>query len=518
MSVPNTVQDDQQPKLFQLCPGDAPIPVDSEYKAKTIRMFSLGKPYMRAFHLNWICFMLTFISTFAPAALLPVIRESLYLNRHDVGNSGIAAVCGAIASRVMMGNMVDMYGPRYGYSFLLLLTAPAIYCMSLVSGGAGFIIARLFIGFSLAGFVCCQFWCTSMFNTKVVGSANAIAAGWGNMGGGITHFLMPLIWQGLSKNMPGFIAWRWAFFVPASCHVIMGITVMLFSQDMPLGNYRELAAMAVRKKDTSPNAWKAALLNYRSWVMCLNYGYCFGVELVVDNVITYYLYDQFRLNAVVAGAMGSIFGCMNIFTRASGGIISDMSARHFGMRGRIWALWIIQTLGGVFCMLLGVPFVYNSLGATMAVLVVFSIWCQQACGLSCGVVPFVSKRSTGLVYGLVGAGGNTGAAVTQAIFFTYTALSPTQGFFYMGIMVIGMTSLYMTVYFPQWGGMFFAAKSGVTEEDYYMSEYTPEERAQGLHNNSLKFAMESRSERGWSASGKDANAPVKGVHVSAGTI
>jgi len=66
-------------------------------------------------------------------ALLPVIRESLYLTRHDVGNAGIAAVCGAIASRVMMGNMVDMYGPRYGFSFLLLLTAPAIYCMALVT-------------------------------------------------------------------------------------------------------------------------------------------------------------------------------------------------------------------------------------------------------------------------------------------------------------------------------------------------------------------------------------------------
>jgi NNP family nitrate/nitrite transporter-like MFS transporter len=46
--------------------------------------------------------------------------------------------------------------------------------------------------------------------------------------------------------------------------------------------------------------------------------------------------------------------------------------------------------------------------------VIFSIWCQQSCGLSFGVVPFVSKRSTGLVYGLVGAGGNAGAAVTQA--------------------------------------------------------------------------------------------------------
>lgn len=108
--------------------------------------------------------------------------------------------------------------------------APGCCSCACCSGGIGFIIARLFIGFSLAAFVCCQFWCTSMFNTKVVGSANAIAAGWGNMGGGITHFLMPLIWQGLSKSAPSFIAWRWAFFVPASCHVIMGITVVLFSQ------------------------------------------------------------------------------------------------------------------------------------------------------------------------------------------------------------------------------------------------------------------------------------------------
>ena len=72
-----------------------------------------------------------------------------------------------------------------------------------------------------------------------------------------------------------------------------------------------MVAAKMKAKDNSPNAWKAALLNYRTWVMCLNYGYCFGVELVVDNVITYYLYDQFRLNAVVAGAMGSIFGCVS---------------------------------------------------------------------------------------------------------------------------------------------------------------------------------------------------------------
>jgi len=108
---------------------------------------------------------------------------------------------------------------------------------------------------------------------------------------------------------------------------------------------------------------------------------------------------------------------------------------------------------------------------------------------------------------MVGAGGNTGAAVTQAIFFTYTALSPTQGFFYMGIMVIGMTALYTTVYFPQWGGMFCAAKPGVTEEDYYLAEFTPAERAAGLHSASLKFAYESKSQRGRQA-GKSADAQM----------
>jgi NNP family nitrate/nitrite transporter-like MFS transporter len=49
----------------------------------------------------------------------------------------------------------------------------------------------------------------------------------------------------------------------------------------------------------------------------------------------------------------------------------------------------------------------------MAILVLFSIFCQQSCGLSFGIVPFVSKRSTGLVSGFVGSGGNVGGAVTQ---------------------------------------------------------------------------------------------------------
>lgn len=193
--------------------------------------------------------------------------------------------------------------------------------------------------------------------------------------------------------------------------------------------------------------------------------------------------------------LGSVFGLMNIFTRAFGGIVSDLCARRWGMRGRLWALWSIQTAGGILCGAL--YFTSHSLGATMAVIVIFSIACQMSCGLSFGVAPFVSKRSTGLVSGFTGAGGNVGGAVTQAAFFTAGAMSVPFGFLWMGVLTVGVTALYMLMYFPMWGGMFCAPKPNVTEEDYYSAEYSAEERAQGLANASLKFAHESRSNRGW---------------------
>jgi NNP family nitrate/nitrite transporter-like MFS transporter len=66
---------------------------------------------------------------------------------------------------------------------------------------------------------------------------------------------------------------------------------------------------------TKGNLWpvlKCGLCNYRSWILALTYGYSFGVELTVDNVIVEYFYDQFGLSLTVAGALGGVFGIMNM--------------------------------------------------------------------------------------------------------------------------------------------------------------------------------------------------------------
>lgn len=45
---------------------------------------------------------------------------------------------------------------------------------------------------------------------------------------------------------------------------------------------------------------------------------------------------------------------------------------------------------------------------------------QGTCGAVYGIVPFISRRSLGLICGCVGAGGNLGGAITQVQYYSIT--------------------------------------------------------------------------------------------------
>lgn len=67
----------------------------------------------------------------------------------------------------------------------------------------------------------------------------------------------------------------------------------------------------------------------------------------------------------------------------------------------------------------------------------------------------------------------------------------------MGVMTLGITLTLFTIHFPMWGGMLSGPIKGATEEDYYLKEWSAEEVSAGLHNPSMKFANESKSQRGF---------------------
>ncbi|GMH43588.1 hypothetical protein BSKO_11510 [Bryopsis sp. KO-2023] len=474
--------------------GDFTLPVDSEHKAAVFKPWEFRGVHMRAFHASWLSFFVSFLSTFAPAALSPVIREDLNLTTNDLGAAGIAAVTGVIAARVMMGVLCDTLGPRYGHAGIILTTAPAMFAMALVTGPTGFIICRFFVGFSLATFIACQYWSSVMFNVQIVGVANATGAGWGNAGGGVSQILMPILFHALENSFESFSAWRFALLIPGSLHIVIGFVILAFAQDMPDGSFFYLRSQGDM---AGPQVWKAfgtGLSNWKTWQLAWLYGYSFGIELTVNNIIVAYFFDHFDISFRVAGVLASMFGLLNLFARSIGGTTSDQVANTFGMRGRLTVFWLIQTFEGLMCLLVGLS--SHSLLLTVFVIALFSITVQASEGACYGIVPFVSKRALGVVTGVVGAGGNLGSMIMTSLFFRTESLEVHTGFILMGATVMVMSQLTLFVYFPMWGGIFAAPKPNYTEEDYYLAEYTEEEIAQGLANASIVYASETKSQRG----------------------
>jgi MFS transporter, NNP family, nitrate/nitrite transporter len=120
------------------------------------------------------------------------IKKDLHMSQNEYANSNIMSLTGTLVIRLMAGPLCDRFGPRLVFAGCLLAGAIPTAMAGLVTTPTGIIVLRFFIGVLGASFVPCQVWSTGFFDKNVVGTANGLAGGWGNAGGGITVSLLRL--------------------------------------------------------------------------------------------------------------------------------------------------------------------------------------------------------------------------------------------------------------------------------------------------------------------------------------
>merc|ERR1712066_747785 len=274
-----------------------------------------------------------------------------------------------------MGSVIERFGPRNADCMLLCWGAVVVAASSAVTSAPGLIIGRFFVSCLGSTFVVNQFWNSIMFNKSVVGTANATAGGWGNLGGGLTQVLMPLIYrffkQGLGLSLS--LAWRFSMLVPAAMYVVTASWIYTCSQDTVTGKFD--VAILGKTKRAGFMDYVRVCGDYRVFLMIFQYSACFGCELVMNNTLATHFYDQFGVGLVESGVLALSFGAMNLFVRSVGGILSDWANARWQMQGRLWIHFISLFGQAVFLFLFGC--IDNSTGGwpvALVCLIVFAIF------------------------------------------------------------------------------------------------------------------------------------------------
>lgn len=391
--------------------------------------FKLGMPQIRAFHMTWFAFFLCFFAWFGIAPLMKVVRDELQLTQSQIGWSIIASVAITVVARLVIGWLCDHIGPRLAYTWLLMLGSIPVMLIGLANDPWTFIFFRLLIGMIGASFVITQYHTSVMFAPNVVGTANATSAGWGNMGGGATQLIMPVIFGALTLGaivpfteieflggvgLDPATGWRVAMLLAGVMCLLMGIAYFFYTQDCPEGNFKQLRAEGrLPAKDRNKGAFLEACRDSRVWALFIVYGACFGIELTINNVAALYFADYFDMGLIAAGAIAASFGLINLFARTLGGVFGDLFGSHWGLKGRVMWLFMVLFCEGLALMLFSQMAL---LALAIPALILFSLFVQMSEGATFSVVPFVNKRALGAVSGIVGAGGNAGAVAAGFLF------------------------------------------------------------------------------------------------------
>ncbi len=437
----------------------------------TLNVLDLKKPNIQTLHLTWFAFFLTFMVWFNHAPLVIYIKEAFNLEPAQWKALLFLNVAMTIPARIVIGMLVDKYGPRHIYSMLLLVAGVLCTMFAFADSFEMLALTRFLMGFVGAGFVIGIRMIGEWFPAKQVGLAEGIYGGWGNFGSAASALVLPTLtlWFG------GENGWRYSVLVTGIMAFIWGIVYFIKARNTPEGatyfkpkkvgglevtskkdfyflqvmNIPMYIALAVLTWRLSPSnvdlishmaarfiyAGLVALYIFQAYqiyvvnkdmlvngvdeaqqykfkqvaILNINYFVTFGSELAVVSMLPFFFIETFALSSKLAGVLAAGFAFMNLVARPAGGIISDKYGRKKTMLILIAGLALGYTI---------MSFISSGWPVLVAVLATMlcSFFVQSGEGAVFALVPLVKRRMTGQIAGMTGAYGNVGAVCFLTIF------------------------------------------------------------------------------------------------------
>ncbi len=432
----------------------------------------------RTLHLTWFAFFLTFVCWFNFAPFASVIGKELHLDESQIKTLLICNLAITIPARIIIGALLDRYGPRITYSILLMFAIVPCIATAVAQDFNQMVIARLLMGIVGSGFVLGIRMVSEWFPPKDIGMAQGIYGGWGNFGAFGAEFALPIVATSTAFLAGGATNWRLTIVLTGVIAAIYGVVYFNSVTDTPPGKeYKRPKKYGAMEVTRARDFFGLLIMNFGlifalgllAWRLAqpklhfLNPGQMYFIWFVLAALYAYQTYQAWLVNRdVVLGKkqfapaeryefsqvallqltyitnFGSELAAVSMLPvffektfglqHAAAAMIAatypflNLFSRPTGgfisdkFGSRKWTMTIVSGLIGVGYLAAHQINSSWALPVAVAVTMFAALFAQAGCGGTYAIVPLIKKEITGQVAGNVGAYGNFGGVVYLTIF------------------------------------------------------------------------------------------------------
>lgn len=455
--------------------------------SQRLPLFNTKFPRIKILHYTWFAFFVTFLIWFAHVALMPTIKQYFQLTDGQVKAILMLNVALTIPARLLIGAMVDKYGPKRSYSAVLFISGLLCFVFAFAQSFQMLAIGRFLLGFVGAGFVVGIRLISEWFPANEVGAAEGVYGGWGNFGAAVASMSMPI----LALMYGGADGWRYAIATTGVIAIIYSFLFYRGVSDTPKGatyfKPKKSGGLEVSSKSDfyfyalmilpiyatlfllawrlSPAGLKLLTTNQTLFAYAViailtiyqyikiwsvnkhlfdksrvianpEYGYKFKQVAILDIAYMACFGSELAVVSMLPQFFINNYGISHTLAGLTAGCFAVMNlfARPGGgfmsdAVGRRKVLMIAlagQTIG----YLLMTQMTKLPLLGAVAIVLITSVFVQSACGAVYSVVPLIQRRMTGQIAGMAGAYGNVGGVFFLTVF---SMMSPTSFFITLAI-------------------------------------------------------------------------------------